>query len=201
MWRLCSNSPLCCAPGATGAYVDCLNVVRERPRKEVITLVKDAAYGLLRVISTVKGTGRVWYDALEDVASLLASFYRTSSKRMRWLLRKGGMSCFSCRTGVQWVEAVFHELDVVLENSPAVVLHLPEYIDNEADLGRREKAEGLLETLSHPLFKLTAGFFCDVFVVVCATNKKVQATKGAQTAEVRGLMNTCAPSFCTPYVM
>ena len=84
----------------------------------------------------------------------------------------------------------FHELHVVLENSPAVVSHLPEYINGDVDLGRREKAEGLLETLLHPLLKLTAGLFCDVFAVVCATNKKVQATKGAQIAELRGLMNT-----------
>ena len=32
-------------------------------------------------------------------------------------------------------------------------------------------------------------FFCDAFAVVCATNKKVQATRGARVAAVEGLMN------------
>ena len=59
---------------------------------------------------------------------------------MRGLWRKGGKFCFSRRTGVRWVEAMFHELDTVLENLPAVLVHLPEYIDHEADLGLREKA-------------------------------------------------------------
>ena len=68
-------------------------------------------------------------------------------------------------------------------------MHLPEYISHEADLGRREKAQGLFDALSHPLFKLTAAFFCDVFAVVCATSKKVQATRGARVAAVQGLMN------------
>ena len=77
----------------------------------------------------------------------------------------------------------------MLENLPAVVEHLSEYISHEADLGRREKAQGLFDALSHPLFKLTAAFFCDVFAVVCATSKKVQATRGARVAAVQGLMN------------
>ena len=79
---------------------------------------------------------------------------------------------------------MLHELDIVLENLPAVVEHLPEYISHEADLGRREKAQGLFDALSHHLFKLTAALFCDVFAVVCATSKKVQATKGARVAAV-----------------
>ena len=54
---------------------------------------------------------------------------------------------------------MFYELDIVLENVPAVLLHLLEYINNEADLGCREKAEGLLDALLHPLFKFTAAFF------------------------------------------
>ena len=90
---------------------------------------------------------------------------------------------------MRWVEAMFHELDIVLENMPAVVEHLPEYISHEADLGRREKAQGLFDALSHLLFKWTAAFFCDVFAVVCATSKKVQATRGARVAAVQGLMN------------
>ena len=108
---------------------------------------------------------------------------------MRRLLRKGGKFCFSCHTGVRWVEAMFHELDIVLENLHAVLLHLPEYIEIEADSGRRDKAAGLLEALLHPLFKPTAAFFFDVFAVVCATSKKIQATKDAQVDAVRGLMN------------
>ena len=132
---------------------------------------------------------RFWYDALDNVVALLACFYRTSSKRMCGFFRKGGKFCFSRRTGVRWVEAMFHELGIVLENLPAVLLHLPKYIEIEADCGRRDKAEGLLEALLHPLFKLTAAFFCDVFAVVCATSKKIQATKGAQVDAVRGLMN------------
>ena len=108
---------------------------------------------------------------------------------MRGLWRKGGKFCFSRRTGVRWVEAMFHELDVVLENLPAVLLHVPEYINHEADLGRREKGQGLFDALSHPLFKFTVAFCCDVFAVVCATSKKVQATKGARVAAVQGLMN------------
>ena len=82
---------------------------------------------------------------------------------MRGLLRKGGKFCFSRRTGVRWVEAMFHKLDIVLENLPCVLLHLPENIEIEADSGRRDKAEGLLEALLHPLFKLMAAFFLRCF--------------------------------------
>ena len=87
------------------------------------------------------------------------------------------------------MEAIFHELDIVLENLPAVLLHLSEYINNEADLGRRGKAKGLLDALLHTLFKFTAAFFCDFFAVVCATSKKVQGTGGARVAAFQGLMN------------
>ena len=121
--------------------------------------------------------------------SFLACFYQTSSKQMCRLWRKGDKFCFSRRTGMRWVEAMFHELDIVLENSLAVLLHPPECINNEADLGRREKVEGLLDALLHPLFKFTAAFFCDVFAVVCATSKKVQTIRGARVAAVQGLMN------------
>ena len=169
--------------GSMGAYVDRLNVVREGARRELIAWVKDAAHCLIRAISTAKGSVGFWYNALDDVVALLACFYRTSFKRMRGLLRKGGKFCFSRCT------RVFHELDIVLENLPDVLLHLPEYIEIEANSRRRDKAEGLLEALLHPLFKLTAAFFCDVFVVVCAMSKKIQATKGAQVDAVRGLMN------------
>ena len=175
--------------GTMGAYVGLLNDIREKGGKELIGWVKDAAHCLMRAISTAKVKVKLWYDAMDDLVSFLACFHKTSSKRMRGLWHKEGKFCFSRRTGVRWVEAMFHELDIVLENLPAVVEHLPEYISHEADLGRREKAQGLFDALSHPLFKLTVAFFCDVFSVVCATSKKVQATKGARVAAVQGLMN------------
>ena len=81
-----------------------------------------------------------------------------------------------------------HELHIVLENLPTARVQLPKYSNHEADLARRHKAQGLFNALSHPLFKFTAAFFCDVFAVVCATSKKVQATKGAWVAAVQGLM-------------
>ena len=149
--------------GTMGAYVGLLNNIREKGGKELIGWVKDAAHCLMRAISTAKGKVKLWYDALDDLVSFLACFYRTSSKRMRGLWRKGGKFCFSRRTGVRWVKAMFHELDIVLENLPAVVEHLPEYISHEADLGRREKAQGLFDALSQPLFKLTAVFFLRCF--------------------------------------
>ena len=58
---------------------------------------------------------------------------------------------------------MFHELDIVSDNLPVVLLHLPEYTNHEAGLGRREKAQGLFDALSHPLFNFTATFFCDFF--------------------------------------
>ena len=177
-------------------YVGLLNGIREKGCKELIGWVKDAAHCLIRAISTAKGKVKVWYAALDDLVSFLACFYRTSSKRMRGLWRKGGKFCFSRRIGVRWVEAMFHELDIVLENLPAVLLHLPEYINHEADLGRRKKAQGLFDALSRPFFKSTAAFFCDVFVVLCATSKKVQATKGARVAAVQGLMNVMCTQLC-----
>ena len=83
-----------------GAYVDRLNVVREGAWRELIAWVKDAAHRLMQAIRTAKGSVRFWYDALDDVVAFLACFYRTSSKRMHGLLRKGGKFCFSRRTGV-----------------------------------------------------------------------------------------------------
>ena len=50
-----------------------------------------------------------------------------------------------------------------------------------------------MATLLHPLFKFTSAFFCAVFAVVCATSKKVQATRGTKVATVQGLMN----AMCT----
>ena len=175
--------------GTMGAYVGLRNAISEKGRKELIGWVKDAAHCLMRAISIAKGKVKVWYDALDDLVSFLARLYWTTSKRMRGLWCKGGKFCFSRRIGVRWVEAMFHELDIVLENLPVVLVHLPEYINHEADLGRREKAQGLFDALLYPLFKFTAAFFCNVFAAVCATSKKVQATKGARVAAVQGLMN------------
>ena len=149
--------------------------------------MKDAAHCLMRAISTANGKVKVWYDALEDLESFwLASIGPAPNE---WLRRKGGKSCFSRRTAVGWVEVMFNEFDIVLENLPAILLHIPEYINNEADLRRRDKAQSLFDALSHPLFNFTAAFFCDVFVVVCATSKKARATRGAQVATVQDFMN------------
>ena len=68
--------------------------VREKGRKELILWVKDAAHCLMRAISTAKGKVKVWHDALDDLVSFLACFYRTSSKRMRGLWRQGGEVLF-----------------------------------------------------------------------------------------------------------
>ena len=83
---------------------------------------------------------------------------------MRRLWRKGGKFCFSRRTSVRWAEAMFHELDMVVENLPAVLLHLPENITDEAHLGRREKTHGLFNALSHPPpFQVHGGLFLQCF--------------------------------------
>ena len=92
--------------GTMGAYVGLLNDIRAKGRKELIGWVKDAAHCLMRAISTAKGKVKLWYDALDDPVSFLACLYRTSSKRIRGLWRKGGKFCFSRRTGVRWVEAM-----------------------------------------------------------------------------------------------
>ena len=71
--------------GTMGAYVGLLNDIREKGGKELIGWVKDAAYCLMRAINTAKGNVKLWYDALDDLVSFLACFYRTSSHRMRGL--------------------------------------------------------------------------------------------------------------------
>ena len=114
---------------------------------------------------------------------------------MRGLWHKGGKFCFSRRIGVRCVEAMFHALDFVLENFLAILMHLAEYIYNKADLGRREKAEGLLDAFSHPPFKFMAAFFCALFAVVCATSKKNQGTRGARVAAFQGLMKVMCPQL------
>ena len=186
--------------GTRGAYVDWLNVVREKARMEVIAWVKGAAQCVMRAIGTAKGSVKVWYDALDDLVSFLACFYRTSSKRIRGLWRKDGKFCFSRCTGVRWVEAMFHELDIVPENLPTVLVYLFKCINNEVDLGRsREKAEGLLDALVHPLFKFTAAFFFAIFLLWFVPQaRKKQASRGARVSAVQGLMNVvCMPLLHT----
>ena len=79
------------------------------------------------------------------------------------------------------------------ENLPAVLLHLPEYINNEVDFGRRKKAEGSLDALLRPLLKFTAAFFCDVFGGLCQKQESTGVEGGARVAAVHGLMNVmCA---------
>ena len=65
-----------------GSYVDPLNALRERVQwvGGVICLGKGC-HCLMRAISQAKGRVKFWYDALDDVVSLLAYFCRTSSKK------------------------------------------------------------------------------------------------------------------------
>ena len=174
-----------------GSYVDWLNVVRERVGEGGgggNWWGRDAVHRLMHAISKAKGSVKVWCDASDDVVSLLTRFYRTSLKRLRWLWGKGGEFCFSWRTSVQWAEAMFHSLDIVLENLPVVLLSLPRYINSKVDLGHREKAKGLWAALQHPIFKSTAALFWEVVALVHAPSKKVQTRRGAQVDAIRGLM-------------
>ena len=87
--------------GTMGAYVGLLNGIREKGSKELIGLVKDAAHCQMRVIGTTKGKVKLSCDSLDDLVSFWACFYRTSSKQMRGLWRKGGKFCFTRGTGVR----------------------------------------------------------------------------------------------------
>ena len=52
------------------------------------------------------------------------------------------------------------------------------------------EGRGLVGCSFAPPFQVHGGpFFCHVFAVVCATSKKVQATRGARVSTVQGLMN------------
>ena len=62
-------------------------------------------------------------------------------------------------------------------------------MNNEAALGRIEKAKGLLDALLHPLFKFTTAFFCDFFAVVCTTSEEVHVIRGARVTTVQGSLN------------
>ena len=171
-----------------GSYVDRLNVVRERVRGEVIAGVRDAANCLMRAISKAKRIFKFWYDALDDVVLLLACFNKSSSRRIRGLWHKGGKFCFLQRTGVQWVEAMFHELDIVLEGLLAILLHRPEYINYEAALGvgRRLRACWHFCTTFSSLLRPCFPMFLHWCVPLA---KKVHTTRGAQVDVVRGVMN------------
>ena len=83
------------------------------------------------------------------------------------------------------VAAMVRELDTVLEDLPAVLKHLPEYIAQEEDVNRRMKAQLLLDALSKDLFNLSAAFFCDVFTIVCAVSKMFETEKGVRLSNKR----------------
>ena len=80
--------------GTMGAHVGLLNAIREKRRQELIGWVKDAAHCLMRAISTAKGKVKVWCDALDDMVSFLACFFRTSSKRIRAAVAQRGEVLF-----------------------------------------------------------------------------------------------------------
>ena len=145
-----------------------------------VAWIRNSTHCLMHAISKAHGSVKFWYDALDLVVSPLACFYRTSSKRICRLWRKGRKFCFSRCHGVRWVEAIFHELDIVLQNLPAVLLHLLEYITNETHLGHRAKAEDLLVALLHPPFRGMAARFLRCFCCGLCISKKVQTTRGAQ---------------------
>ena len=71
----------------------------------------------------------------------------------------------------------------------AALKHLPEYISVEGDAQRKAKAAELLPALSNNLFRVSAAFFADVFTVVCAGSKLVQANRGVTIDAVRGLVH------------
>ena len=108
---------------------------------------------------------------------------------MRGLGRHGGKHCFQRRTGVRWVEAMGRELAIVLQNLDAALKHLPEYISAEGDAQQKAKAAELVAALSNNLFRVSAAFFADVFTIVCASSKLVQANQGVTIDAVRGLVN------------
>ena len=170
------------------SYVARLNAARPSS-VDPIVWIRDAAHGLMRSVAHRKATVRTWYKALDLAVSLMCIFYRTSSKRMRGLGRHGGKHCFQRRTGVRWVEAMGRELTIVLRNLDAALKHLPEYISAEGDAQRKAKATGLLAALSNNLFQVSAAFFADVFTIVCAGSKLVQANRGVTIDAVRGLVN------------
>lgn len=96
---------------------------------------------------------------------------------MRGLGRHGATHCFSKRTGVRWVQAMSRELDVVLLNLPAALALLPEYIKNERDAKKGQKAQDLLHAISTENFKVTAAFFGDILAILCIFSKVLQPKK------------------------
>mmetsp|Transcript_102575 Transcript_102575/g.177150 ORF Transcript_102575/g.177150 Transcript_102575/m.177150 type:complete len:87 (+) Transcript_102575:134-394(+) len=73
--------------------------------------------------------------------------------------RHGATKCFGRCSEVQWVEVMVRKLDTVLENLPAGLKHLPEYIGQEQDVNQCMKAHILLDALNKELFKLSVCFF------------------------------------------
>ena len=69
--------------GTMGGYVCLLNDIREKGGKELIGWVKDAEHCLMRAINTAKGKVKLWYNALDDLVSFLACFYRACSMHFR----------------------------------------------------------------------------------------------------------------------
>ena len=169
-----------------GALVDSLN--RKR-RRNPILWVRDVAHSLVRSIAAAKNGCKGWYKAIDQVISLLAIFYRTSSKRMRGLARHRGRQTFRKRIGVRWVEAMSRELNAVLANLQAVQKHVPEYITSRTGAGRKRKAEDLLEAVSHEIFSILAALFADVSQVVCVTSKNAQHKHSLKVDVVRGMVN------------
>ena len=96
---------------------------------------------------------------------------------------------------MRWVEAMDRELTIVLQNLDAALKHLPEYISAEGDVQRKAKAAELLAALSNNLFRASAGFFADVFTIVCAGSKLVQANRGVTIDAMRGLVHVMCSQF------
>ena len=160
-----------------GSYVARLNAARPSSVDPIVG-IRDAAHGPMRSVAHGKAVVRTLYRALDLAVSLMCIFYRTSSKRMRGLGWHGPKHCFQRCTGVRRVEAMGRELTIVLQNLDAALKHLPEYISAEGDAQRQAKAAELLEALSNNLFRVSAAFFADVFKIVCAGSKLVQANRG-----------------------
>ena len=69
-----------------GALVDLLNCKRSR---DPILWVQDAVHLLMHSMATAENGCKGWYKAIDQVVSLLAILYQTSSKRMRGLDMEG----------------------------------------------------------------------------------------------------------------
>ena len=138
----------------------------------------------MRSIAATKNGCKGLFKAIDRVVSLLAIFYRTSSKR-----GGGGRGqAFRRRTGVRWVEAMFGELDVVVANLQALQKHATQYIALQTDAGCKQKAEDLLEVERNEIFSASTAFFANVFQVVRAISKNTQQRHGLKVDIVRGMV-------------